>query len=89
MLVAQHSFLYYFWALIMELKMKKVFMILTSGIALATLSACSIPTYQKTISTEYNAKGELIGKTVTETITQPSPQSSPMKVKITQDELEK
>jgi hypothetical protein len=69
--------------------MKKVLNILVCGAALTVLTACSIPTYQKTISSEYNAKGELVGKTVTETITQPSPVSAPMKVKITEGELEK
>lgn len=70
-------------------KMKKVFKILMCGIALVTISACSIPTYQKSITSEYNANGELMGTTITETISQPSPNSSPMKVKITQGDLEK
>jgi hypothetical protein len=72
----------------MDLIMKKVFVSLTCGFLVTAMSGCSIPTYQKEISSQYDADGKLIGTTVTETIRQPSPHSSSMKVKITQEDLE-
>ena len=70
--------------------MKNKFVLLIVGVVLsASVIGCSIPTYQKSIITEYDSNGKLIGTTITESIVQSSPQSSPMKVKITQAELEK
>ena len=70
--------------------MKKKFGLVIAGVVFsASIIGCSIPTYQKSIISEYDSNGKLIGTTITESIVQPSPHSSPMKVKITQEELEK
>jgi hypothetical protein len=43
---------------------------------------CSTPTYMHTITHHYDANGKLVSIDETEGISQPSPSSSPMKVKI-------
>ena len=43
---------------------------------------CSTPTYYHRITHTYDANGKLLGSVEEEGITQPSPSSSPMKVKI-------
>ncbi len=52
------------------------------ALILAFAIGCSTPTYMHTITHHYDANGKLISIEETEGVTQPSPSTSPMKVKI-------